>query len=33
MATADGEHLLSLNLNGDWNVHGQRVVDSEFCGA
>lgn len=33
MATADGDHVLSLNFNGDWNVHEQRVVDAEFCGA
>ncbi|MEU1124241.1 serine hydrolase domain-containing protein [Streptomyces sp. NPDC005899] len=33
MATADGEHVLSLNFNGDWNVHEQRVVDAEFCGS
>ncbi|MFF4188905.1 serine hydrolase domain-containing protein [Streptomyces sp. NPDC001691] len=31
MATADGQHVLSLNLNGDWNVHEQRIVDAEFC--
>ncbi|MFD3869517.1 serine hydrolase domain-containing protein [Streptomyces sp. NPDC058623] len=33
MATADGEHVLSLNFNGDWNVHEQRLVEAEFCGA
>lgn len=33
MATADGDHVLSLNFNGDWNVHEQRVVDAEFCGS
>ncbi|PWI13140.1 peptidase [Streptomyces sp. Act143] len=33
MVTADGDHALSLNFNGDWNVHEQRVVDAEFCGA
>ncbi|MEV5607308.1 serine hydrolase domain-containing protein [Streptomyces sp. NPDC052225] len=33
MATADGDHVVSLNFNGDWNVHEQRVVDAEFCGA
>ncbi|WP_077796195.1 serine hydrolase [Streptomyces sp. JHA26] len=33
MATADGRHVLSVNFNGDWNVHEQRVVDAEFCGA
>jgi len=33
MVTADGRHVLSLNFNGDWNVHEQRVVDAEFCGA
>ncbi|MFF9580821.1 serine hydrolase domain-containing protein [Streptomyces achromogenes] len=33
MATADGGHVLSLNFNGDWNVHEQRVVDAEFCGS
>ncbi|MFK8906586.1 serine hydrolase domain-containing protein [Streptomyces sp. YS-3] len=32
MATADGGHVLSLNFNGDWNVHEQRVVEAEFCG-
>jgi D-alanyl-D-alanine carboxypeptidase len=25
--------VLSLNFNGDWNVHEQRVVHAEFCGA
>ncbi|MGW7343932.1 serine hydrolase domain-containing protein [Streptomyces sp. NPDC054854] len=33
MATADGEHVLSLNFNGDWNIHEQRLVEAEFCGA
>lgn len=33
MATTDGGHVLSLNFNGDWNVHEQRVVEAEFCGA
>ncbi|MFJ9041102.1 serine hydrolase domain-containing protein [Streptomyces sp. NPDC102406] len=33
MATADGRHALSLNFNGDWNVHEQRVLDAEFCGS
>ncbi|WP_416519844.1 serine hydrolase domain-containing protein [Streptomyces achromogenes] len=33
MATADGGHVLSVNFNGDWNVHEQRVVDAEFCGS
>ncbi|MFE9677064.1 serine hydrolase domain-containing protein [Streptomyces sp. NPDC006259] len=33
MATDDGGHVLSLNFNGDWNVHEQRVVDAEFCGS
>ncbi|MGW1602478.1 serine hydrolase domain-containing protein [Streptomyces eurythermus] len=33
MATADGDHVLSLNFNGDWNVHEQRLVDAEFCGS
>ncbi|MEV6550007.1 serine hydrolase domain-containing protein [Streptomyces sp. NPDC051597] len=33
MATADGGHVLSLNFNGDWNVHEQRLVEAEFCGA
>lgn len=33
MATADGGHVVSLNFNGDWNVHEQRVVDAEFCGS
>jgi len=33
MATAGGDHLLSLNLNGGRNVHEQRVVDGEFRGA
>ncbi|MFE9371417.1 serine hydrolase [Streptomyces sp. NPDC006711] len=33
MATTDGGHVLSLNFNGDWNVHEQRVVQAEFCGA
>ncbi|MGH4032087.1 serine hydrolase domain-containing protein [Actinomycetota bacterium Odt1-20B] len=32
LTTADGGHALSLNFNGDWNVHEQRVVDAEFCG-
>lgn len=32
MATADGDHVLSLNFNGDWNIHEQRLVDAEFCG-
>lgn len=32
MATTDGEHVLSLNFNGDWNIHEQRLVDAEFCG-
>ncbi|MDJ0382441.1 serine hydrolase domain-containing protein [Streptomyces sp. G-G2] len=32
MATTDGGHVLSLNFNGDWNVHEQRVVEAEFCG-
>ncbi|MFE4860043.1 serine hydrolase domain-containing protein [Streptomyces sp. NPDC056670] len=33
MATTDGGHVLSLNFNGDWNVHEQQVVQAEFCGA
>ncbi|MEV6046901.1 serine hydrolase domain-containing protein [Streptomyces xanthochromogenes] len=33
MATTDGGHVLSLNFNGDWNVHEQQVVRAEFCGA
>ncbi|MCX5384188.1 serine hydrolase [Streptomyces sp. NBC_00083] len=33
MGTVDGRHVLSLNFNGDWNVHEQRLVDAEFCGA
>ncbi|MEU4346133.1 serine hydrolase domain-containing protein [Streptomyces sp. NPDC023838] len=33
VATTDGGHVLSLNFNGDWNVHEQRVVEAEFCGA
>ncbi|MFI1801897.1 serine hydrolase domain-containing protein [Streptomyces sp. NPDC020379] len=33
MATTDGRHVLSLNFNGDWNVHEQRAVEAEFCGA
>ncbi|WP_369382601.1 serine hydrolase domain-containing protein [Streptomyces sp. cg36] len=33
VASADGAHVLSLNFNGDWNVHEQRVVEAEFCGA
>ncbi|MCY0929049.1 serine hydrolase [Streptomyces sp. H27-H1] len=32
MATTDGGHALSLNFNGDWNVHEQQVVEAEFCG-
>ncbi|MFJ9344642.1 serine hydrolase domain-containing protein [Streptomyces sp. NPDC101733] len=33
MATADGDHALSLNFNGDWSVHEQRLIEAEFCGA
>lgn len=33
VATTDGGHVLSLNFNGDWNVHEQQVVEAEFCGA
>lgn len=32
-ATAGGDHLLSLNLNGGRNVHEQRIVNGEFRGA
>ncbi|MFE2075342.1 hypothetical protein [Streptomyces misionensis] len=33
MATAGGDHLLSLHLNDGRNGHEQRVVDGEFRGA
>lgn len=32
MATKDGKHTLTLNFNGDWNVHEAPVVEAEFCG-
>ncbi|ARZ66047.1 peptidase [Streptomyces albireticuli] len=33
-ATADGEHVVTVNRNGDWGDHAleQAVMDAEFCG-
>ncbi|WP_344963216.1 serine hydrolase domain-containing protein [Streptomyces thioluteus] len=32
VTTADGDHALTFNFNGDWNVQQQPVVEAEFCG-
>ncbi|MBC3983025.1 beta-lactamase family protein [Streptomyces sp. AC536] len=31
LATADGEHALSVNVNGDWAGAYNEVVEAEFC--
>ncbi|WP_425329466.1 serine hydrolase domain-containing protein [Streptomyces inhibens] len=32
LVTANGEHALSINFNGDWGGSWDRIVEAEFCG-
>ncbi|MBB5938292.1 serine hydrolase domain-containing protein [Streptomyces zagrosensis] len=32
MATRDGKHALSVNLNGDWQASLDPITEAEFCG-
>lgn len=32
VTTPDGVHTAAFNVNGDWALHGEELIEAEFCG-